>query len=113
VRLVVLSRAYALERVDAIPDAWHALIRAPDGLTVVRDAHDGDEERWAALWDADAGHGLDVPGLLASVIDPLAGAGIPVFVSSTFTADVVLVPLARLDAAAGALRAAGHDVALD
>lgn len=116
-RLAVLDGEYRLEHVAgarAVPadDAWHALVRAPDGLTIVRDA--GREtpagDRWAVFWDRDAGHGLDVPGLLLAVIEPLARAGVPVFVTSTFHADVVLVPLARREDAMAALAAAGHDL---
>jgi hypothetical protein len=118
-RLAVLTGEYRLEHVAgtrAVPadDAWYALVRAPDGLTIIRDAAPDTpaDERWAAFWDRDGGHGLDVPGLLLSVIAPLAGAGIPVFVTSTFHADIVMVPLARWDDAAAALAAAGHEVAV-
>lgn len=41
---------------------------------------------------------------------PLADAGVPVILASTFEADVVLVPAARLGEAASTLRAAGHHV---
>lgn len=67
-------------------------------------------DRWVGLYDADAGHGLDVPGLLASVVGPLAAAGVPVFVASTYHADLVLVPEPKWDAATVALRAAGHTI---
>ncbi|WP_069386569.1 ACT domain-containing protein [Cellulosimicrobium cellulans] len=92
-------------------DEWVALVRAPEGLTVLRHASPfgGDGERWAGFY-ADA-HGLDVPGVLASVLGPLADAGVPVFVASTFHADLVLVPEPRLDDATDALRAAGRTVA--
>lgn len=46
----------------------------------------------------------------AALLVPLAEAGVPVFVASTFDADLVFVPAARRDAAIGALRAAGHIV---
>lgn len=49
--------------------------------------------------------------MLAAVISPLAEAEIPVFVTSTYHADVVLVPKQRRDEALRALRAAGHEVA--
>ena len=118
-RLAVLDGEYRLEHLAdarAVPadDAWVALVRAPDGLTIVRDAEAGTPaaDRWAAFWDRDAGHGLDVPGLLLSVIAPLARAGVPVFVTSTFHADVVLVPAARREDAAAALAGAGHEVAV-
>ncbi len=91
-------------------DEWVALVRAPEGLTVLRHASPfgGDGERWAGFY-ADA-HGLDVPGVLAAVVGPLADARVPVFVASTFHSDLVLVPEHRLEDAVGALRTAGHDV---
>ena len=91
-------------------DEWVALVRAPEGLTVLRHASPfgGDGDRWAGFY-ADP-HGLDVPGVLASVIAPLADAGVPVFVASTFHADLVLVPEDRLPAATDALVDAGHAV---
>jgi hypothetical protein len=90
----------------AVPDGdWLALVRGPEGLTVVRPAAP-DDERWAALFEA-APHGLDVPGMLAAVVGPIAAAGVPVFVTSTHDADLVLVPADRRDDAAEALRRSG------
>ncbi|MEU8804666.1 ACT domain-containing protein [Spirillospora sp. NPDC048819] len=91
-------------------DDWIALIRAPEGLTVIRDASPFTEtERWVGFY-GDAGHGLDVPGMLAAIVSPLAGAGISVFAASTYHADLVLVPEHRLKEATAALRDAGHRV---
>ncbi|PZR53216.1 ACT domain-containing protein [Xylanimonas oleitrophica] len=93
-------------------DEWVALVRAPEGLTVLRHASPfagPDAERWAGFYGDP--HGLDVPGVLASVVGPLAGASIPVFVASTFHADLVLVHEHRLELAADVLRDAGHTVA--
>ncbi len=112
-RLRVLDTVFALEhhagQRQPPDDSWHALVRAPAGLTVIRDATPG-AERWIGLYDADPDHGLDVPGLLAAVIQPLAEAAVPVFVASTYHADLVLVPEARRDDALAALRAARHEV---
>lgn len=95
--------AVALDTGDAAPaDDWLALVRGPEGLTVVRPAAPDDAERWAALFES-APHGLDVPGMLAAVVGPLAAAGVPVFVTSTFEADLVLVPEDRRADAAAAL----------
>jgi hypothetical protein len=47
-------------------------------------------------------------GVLASLVGPLADAGVPIFVVSTFDTDYVLVPAATLAAARDALIAAGH-----
>ena len=49
--------------------------------------------------------------MLAALLTPLAGGQIPVFVASTFHADLVLVPAAMVPAATDALRAAGHVIA--
>jgi hypothetical protein len=92
-------------------DDWVALVRAPDGLTVVRRARRDEvpAEPWRAF-HGEAAHGLDLPGMLLAVIRPLSEAGLPVFVASTFDADLVLVPADRTDEAAALLAAAGHDV---
>jgi hypothetical protein len=78
---------------------------------VVREASDTDPdgERWTAVY-GDSAHALDLPGMLAAVIGPLARAKIPVFVASTFHADVVLVPRHRRQEALSVLREAGHEV---
>ena len=99
-----------------VPDGeWLALVRAPEGLTVVRHARPGDEdqgtERWAALYGGDTAHALDAPGMLAGLLTPLAAEKIPVFVASTFHADLVLVPATMVPAAIDALQAAGHVIA--
>jgi hypothetical protein len=76
----------------------------------VRDASPFAEvERWVGFY-GDAGHGLDLPGMLAAVVGPLADAGVPVFVASTYHADLVLVPEHRSKDATAALRDAGHRV---
>ncbi|MFJ7149179.1 ACT domain-containing protein [Streptomyces sp. NPDC100445] len=93
-------------------DDWYAVVRAPEGLTVLREASPdatGEEELWTGLYGDDP-HGLDLPGMLAAVVQPLGSGGIPVFVTSTFHSDLVLVPADRYDDAAGVLRAAGHEV---
>jgi hypothetical protein len=91
--------------------SWLVLVRAPEGLTVIRAAEpDADGPRWRAFY-GDTAHGLDVPGMLAAILVPLAGAGVPVFVASTFHADLVLVPVESVDAAVECLRVAGFEVA--
>lgn len=50
-------------------------------------------------------------GVLASLANPLANAGVPIFVISTFATDYVLVPDTRIPVAIQALRDAGHSVA--
>jgi hypothetical protein len=51
---------------------------------------------------------FSLTGVVASLTVPLANAGVPVFVVSTFDTDYVLVKDEHLDAARAALRAAGH-----
>lgn len=77
-----------------------------DDQTVVEAA--GDEGNWVALYTGGTAHDLDTPGMTVSLIAPLSAAGIPIFVASTASADLVLVPLQALQAARSSLIAAGH-----
>jgi hypothetical protein len=49
-------------------------------------------------------------GILASLLDPLAAAGVAVFVISTFDTDYLLVKVEEFERTAHALLAAGHRV---
>ncbi|MGH3387374.1 MAG: ACT domain-containing protein [Actinomadura sp.] len=95
-------------------DEWIALVRAPEGLTVIREAWGQDAgQRWVGFYGDDAhgnAHGFDLPGMLAAVVAPLAAAEVPVFVASTFHADLVLVPMERHRDAVTALEDAGHEI---
>lgn len=53
---------------------------------------------------------FSVPGILASVLNPLAQAGVGIFASSTFSTDYVLVKADDLERAIEALTAAGHQI---
>ena len=118
-RLRILSGEFVVEHlaggIQALAGEWLALVRAPEGLTVVRHARPGDEdqstERWAALYGGDTAHALDAPGMLAGLLTPLEAEKIPVFVASTFHADLVLVPAAKVSTALAALQSAGHVIA--
>jgi hypothetical protein len=95
----------------APPSGWIAQVRAPEGLTVIREVVDRDSENgefWAALYGGESAPGLDLPGMLVALLEPLAAAAVPVFVASTFHADLVLVPEPAVDRAVAALAAAGH-----
>ena len=97
----------------APPNGWIAQVRAPEGLTVVREVVEHEAagaDLWRALYGGDSAHGLDLPGMLAALLEPLAAAAVPVFVASTFHADLVLVPEHAAERAVAALRAAGHSV---
>lgn len=49
-------------------------------------------------------------GVVASLTRPLADAGIPIFVLSTFDTDYILIASANARAAARALTEAGHEI---
>ena len=49
-------------------------------------------------------------GVLASVVGPLAEAGVSVFAVSTYDTDYVLVKAEQLEAAVSALRSRGHEI---
>ncbi|MFD7962856.1 ACT domain-containing protein [Streptomyces zaomyceticus] len=118
--LRVLHGSFVVEHAEdeaiALARPWISLVRAPEGLTVVRELRSGetveDGEAWAALYSGDTAHGLDVPGMLALLLSPLAQGGVPVFVASTYNADLILVPRDRVEDAAGVLRAIGHRIDL-
>lgn len=115
--LRVLEDSYVIERVDDVQQAldrsWIALVRAPEGLTVVRVVESKESAEgnvWNALYSGGTAHGLDEPGMLVRLLNPLAEGNIPVFVTSTYDADLILVPRHRLAVSASILRAAGHYV---
>jgi hypothetical protein len=53
---------------------------------------------------------LNRVGILASIADPLAEAGLSIFAMSTYDTDYVLVKARQLDPALEALRQAGHQI---
>ena len=53
---------------------------------------------------------FSLTGVLASVIDPLAQSGIPIFAMSTFDTDYVLVEEESAESALKALQTAGHEL---
>ena len=77
------------------------VVDAPAGATV------------EAPWTAFAVEGplaFTLTGVVSSLTAPLAGAGVGVFVISTYDTDVILVAAAQADAATRAWNAAGHTV---
>lgn len=121
-RLSVLGETLAVCRLDAGAEApaWAtasgfcSVTRANDELSVVCPAEYVPEDvkcerGWRAI-------GLEGPldfslvGVLAGMLAPLAGAGVPVFALSTFDTDYVLVEEGRLDLAVAALRGRGYEV---
>jgi hypothetical protein len=54
---------------------------------------------------------FSLTGVLATLLTPLAEAGVSIFALSTFDTDYLLVRAAQLDLAVKALNASGHQVA--
>jgi len=121
-RLAVVPGRLAVCRLppkDAIPDwasaaGFSSVTRTHDELSVVcaEAAVPADvrgERGWRLLVVAGP---LDfgVVGVIASLVEPLARAGIPIFVLSTFDTDYLLVKEVRLAEAGAVLTAAGHEI---
>ena len=95
-------------------DGLFASICGPDGNTIVcrygLEPIQADVERgWRAI-QVDAALGFNEVGVIASVVGPLAAAGVAVFVMSSFSTDWVLVKDAAVGLASETLRATGHEV---
>ena len=92
-----------------------ASICGPEGNTVVcrygLEPIQADVERgWRAI-GVDEALGFGEVGVIASLVGPLAAAGVVVFVLSTFSTDWVLVRAVAVDLATETLRATGHTFA--
>ncbi|HYN42010.1 MAG TPA: ACT domain-containing protein [Thermoanaerobaculia bacterium] len=120
-RYAVLPGSFAVLRLgpdadvpaDLLVPPFHSVTRTPAELSVVCPesvvpAGSRAETGWALL--ALAGpFPFEMVGVLASVLGPLATAGVSVFALSTFDTDYVLVKRERLADAINALTAAGHE----
>ena len=120
-RFSVLPGSFAVLRLapdadvpmDLLVPPFHSVTRTPVELSVV--CPEGAvpegaraETGWALL--ALAGpFPFELVGILASVLGPLAKAGVSIFALSTFDTDYVLVKSERLADAVAALAAAGHE----
>ena len=120
-RFFVLPGSFAVLRLapdadvpmDLLVPPFHSVTRTPVELSVV--CPEGAvpegaraETGWALL--ALAGpFPFELVGILASVLGPLAKAGVSIFALSTFDTDYVLVKSERLADAVAALAAAGHE----
>jgi hypothetical protein len=127
-RLRVLEGDYAVVRLSALADTpgvpprgtgfWSLTeVGEERSLVCLEDLVDGDWADGATVargWRIlEVGGPLDLAmtGVMAEVATPLAQAGVPIFPIATHDTDWILVPGAQLDAALGALRGAGHEVA--
>lgn len=120
--LTLLPGEYAVCRLgpDVPLPAWAdgggfaALTRTAEELSLIRPAEvvpDGvRSERGWRLLKFEGPFAFDETGILASVLAPLAAAGIGILATSTFDTDYLLVKSTQLKAAAAALTAAGHIV---
>jgi hypothetical protein len=121
-RLAVLPERLAVCRLgpeDAVPEwaravGFSSVTRTRDELSVVcpEAAVPGEvrcERGWRSLVVAGP---LDfgLVGVIASLAEPLARAGVPVFALSTFDTDYLLVKENRLAEAGAVLAAAGHEI---
>ena len=84
------------------PEAVSAEDRLPDGARV--------ERGWIAL-KLEGPFPFSMTGVLASFVEPLAAAQVPIFAISTFDTDYVLIKRKDLERAVRALAAAGHEKA--
>jgi hypothetical protein len=96
----------------AYASAWHSITRTPEELSIVCEESAVEEgirhqKGWRALM-LEGPFDFGLTGILASVLQPLAVAKVPIFAVSTFDTDWVLVPEEKLEAAVQTLRAAGH-----
>lgn len=92
---------------------FHSVTRTPAELSIVcpDDAvpKGATAERGWAILALEGPFPFELTGILASVLVPLAKAGVGIFALSTFDTDWVLVKRDRLDDALAALAAAGHE----
>jgi uncharacterized protein len=102
-----------------IPDwAWSgsfcSVTRTEDEVSIVCAADDVPEEHlpkspWICF-KVEGPFSFSEVGILASIIDPLAAKGIPIFAISTFDTDYVLVGEEYAGITLGALKDAGHEL---
>lgn len=118
--LDLLPGSYAIAHLPpeaAVPDWARAsellsITRTYDELSIVcRDIPDSIDCRrgWRCL-RVRGPLDFSLTGVLASLAKPLADAGVPIFVVSTFNTDYILVPEVKLDQAAAALIGAGNAI---
>lgn len=91
-----------------------ASIVGPEGNTIVcrygLEPIQADVERGWRVLQIDESLGFAEVGVIASLVGPLAAAGVAVFILSTFATDWVLVRESALGLATEALRATGHEI---
>ena len=121
-QLSLLPETFAICRLapDAVVPEWatqgrfFSITRTDDELSVITEAALVPAElRTEVSWRVMKVHGpfdFSEVGVLAALVEPLAGAGVSVFTISTFDTDYLLVQCSQLREAVAALRNAAHTV---
>jgi hypothetical protein len=120
--LAVLPDRYAICRLEPkaeIPD-WAtrgdfvSCTRTPDELSIVcleANVADGTQcERGWRMFRCEGPLDLSLPGIMASLAEPLADAGVPLFPMATHHTDYILIREPHLETAIRALTGYGHAV---
>ena len=119
--LFLLPDRYALLRLDPaapIPplpsSGFISITRTEEELSIVCRSIDAPraeklEDGWSLL-KIEGPLDLGTPGILASLLAPLASAAIPIFAISTYDTDYALVREVRVDEAIRTLEQSGHSV---
>jgi hypothetical protein len=94
-------------------DGWSSITRTPAELSIVcaePAVPDGVKRQggWRRI-ELIGPFGFALTGILASILTPLAAAGVPIFAISTYDTDWILIPGEHLEKAKRALAAAGHN----
>jgi hypothetical protein len=96
----------------AQPGGFFCIVRSPKELSIVCEEHRVPEgirveKGWIAL-QLEGPFPFSMTGVLASFLQPLAGAKIPIFAISTFDTDYVLIKHEDLERSKKLLSSAGH-----
>ena len=122
-QLTVLSGEFSIWRLAADatlpetdPGSFLSITRTEDELSIVSSATEvppgaRTETGWRCL-RVEGPLPFETTGVLAGLSAPLAEAGVPIFVISTYDTDYLLVKEADLENVCAVLRGEGHDVAL-
>ncbi len=101
----------------ALESGFFCVVRTHDELSIVCTEDACPEDRMSAAATVECGwvalklegpFPFSMTGVLASFVQPLAEAQIPIFAISTFDTDYVLIKREDLECAIGALGGAGH-----
>jgi hypothetical protein len=120
--LTLLPDKYAICRLDAsaaIPEwatrgVFISISRTPEELSIVCPETNLEpgvtcETGWRVL-KTEGPLDYALPGILASLAEPLADAGVPIFPIATHDTDYILIKEAHLDIAINALTSYGHAI---